>query len=84
MDNLWSDLSCNLKPEIPTKASLIQTESAGRGLVALDDLQKEDVIFEEVPFVVGPSQSIGPHFCANCSQPLNMGVLQGKPDLLGF
>ena len=77
MDHLWSDLSCNLG-EIPTKVALIETETAGRGLLALEDLQRGDVIFEETPFVVGPSQSIGPHFCANCSQPLNMGVLQGK------
>ena len=34
--------------------------------------------------MVGPTQKIGPHFCANCSQALNVGVLQGKETLSSF
>ena len=41
-------------------------------------MKRNDIIFEENPVITGPPQSIGPHFCANCSQPLTDGVLQGK------
>ena len=60
------------------KATLVQTENAGRGLVATEDIKRNDIIFEENPVITGPPQSLGPHFCANCSQPLTDGVLQGK------
>ena len=60
------------------KATLVQTENAGKGLVATKDLKRNDIIFEENPVITGPPQSLGPHFCANCSQPLTYGVLQGK------
>lgn len=77
MDKTWSKLTFKVDSAEP-KAELVQTENAGRGLVATEDLNKNEVIFTESPFVVGPSQTVGPHFCANCSQPLNVGVLQGK------
>lgn len=57
---------------------MVQIENAGRGLVATEDFKRNDIIFEENPVITGPPQSIGPHFCANCSQPLTDGVLQGK------
>ena len=78
MDKTWKNLTINLVKSIELKAELIQTDTAGRGLVATQDLSKNDVLFTETPFVVGPTQSVGPHFCANCSQALNVGVLQGK------
>ena len=75
MESLWKDLSCNLKQA--SKAVLVQTENAGRGLVATENIQRDDVILIETPVISGPPQSIGPHFCANCSQPLTDGLLQG-------
>ena len=75
MEGLWKDLSCNLKQA--SKAILVQTDNAGRGLVATENIQRDDVILTETPVISGPPQSIGPHFCANCSQPLTDGVLQG-------
>ena len=75
MESLWKDLSCNLKQA--SKAVLVQTENAGRGLVATENIQRDDVILTETPVISGPPQTIGPHFCANCSQPLTDGVLQG-------
>ena len=78
MDKTWKNLTINLEKSTELKADLIQTDTAGRGLVATQDLSKNDVLFTETPFVVGPTQSVGPHFCANCSQALNVGVLQGK------
>lgn len=77
MDKAWPKLSLKIE-NLEPKVELIQTETAGRGLVASEDLNKNEIIFTERPFVVGPSQTVGPHFCANCSQPLNVGVLQGK------
>ena len=78
MDKTWKNLTINLVKSTELKLELIQTDTAGRGLVATQDLSKNDVLFTETPFVVGPTQSVGPHFCANCSQALNVGVLQGK------
>ena len=77
MDKTWTELSSNIKTE-QLKIALIQTENAGRGLVATEDITKDEVIFTENPFVVGPSQTVGPHFCANCSQPLTVGILKGN------
>jgi len=74
MESLWKDLSCNLKQA--SKAVLVQTENAGRGLVATENIQRDDVILTETPVISGPPQSIGPHFCANCSQPLTDGLLE--------
>ena len=84
MDKTWKNLTINLVKSTELKAELIQTDTAGRGLVATQDLSKNDVLFTETPFVVGPTQSGGPHFCANCSQALNVGVLQGKETLSSF
>ena len=79
MDKTWTKLTCKVKTtEDELKVALIQTELAGRGLVATQDLSKNETIFTESPFVVGPAQTVGAHFCASCSQPLNVGVLQGK------
>ena len=75
MESLWKDLSCNLKQA--SKAVLVQTENAGRGLVATENIQRDEVILTETPVISGPPQSIGPHFCANCSQPLTDGLLEG-------
>ena len=75
MESLWKDLSCNLKQA--SKAVLVQTENAGRGLVATENIQRDDVILTETPVISGPPQSVGPHFCANCSQPLTDGLLEG-------
>ena len=82
MENIWKDLSCNL--QIKSKGTLVETETAGRGIVATEDLKKEDVILKETALIIGPPQSIGPHFCANCSQPLTAGLLQGKHLLTHF
>ena len=76
MEYVWAALSCNLKQA--AKASLVDTPNAGRGLVASQDLLREEVILEESPIVVGPPQSLGPHFCVHCSQPLTIGLLQGS------
>jgi hypothetical protein len=75
MESLWKDLSCNLKQA--SKAVLVQTENAGRGLIATENIQRDEVILTETPVISGPPQSIGPHFCANCSQPLTDGLLEG-------
>ena len=40
MEKIWKELSSNLK-ENP-KATLVQTQEAGRGLVAACDLQRQD------------------------------------------
>ena len=40
MEELWKELSCNLK-ENP-KANLVQTQETGRGLVAACDLQRQE------------------------------------------
>jgi len=77
MDSIWTLLSCNDKQEC-SKVHLVQTKNAGRGLVADQDIPNGEVILEEKPFVVGPPQSQGRHFCAHCSQPLSVGLLQGK------
>ena len=42
MEKIWKELSCNLK-ENP-KATLVQTQEAGRGLVAACDLQRHGQI----------------------------------------
>ena len=42
MEKIWKELSCNLK-ENP-KATLVQTQEAGRGLVATCDLQRQGQI----------------------------------------
>lgn len=76
MDNTWKELSTNLKQN--AKVQLIQTKNAGRGLVAIENIQREGEIIKETALVVGPPQSIGPHFCVNCSQPLTNGLLEGK------
>ena len=76
MEDLWVQLTDRLKES--SKAIVIQTENSGRGLVATEDLQKGDDILIEKPMIVGPPQSVGPHFCVNCSQPLTVGVLQGN------
>ena len=83
MDKTWENLTIRIKRK-ELKAKLVQTETAGRGLVATQDLSKNEIIFTENPFVVGPTQKVGPHFCANCSQALNVGVLQGKETLSSF
>ena len=77
MEDLWVQLTDRLKFE-SSKAIVIQTENSGRGLVATEDLLKGDDILIEKPIIVGPPQSVGPHFCVNCSQPLTVGVLQGN------
>ena len=79
MDSTWTKLTSKIKTD-NLKIALTQTETAGRGLVANEDISKDEIIFTETPFVVGPAQTVGPHFCANCSQPLNVGVLKGKFD----
>ena len=76
MEKTWTRLSSHLK-QTP-KADLVQTKTSGRGLIATEDLERADVILEEVPFVLGPPQSIACHFCANCSQSLNLYALKGK------
>ena len=76
MDSIWKDMSCNLKQS--SKATLVITENAGRGLIATEDIQRGDMILQESPLIIGPSQSVGAHFCVNCSQPLTAGILQGK------
>ena len=76
MEDIWLKLQNKVKE--PPKAHLVQTSNAGRGLVASQDLQKGQVILMEKPLIVGPPQSVGPHFCINCSQPLTVGVLQGN------
>ena len=42
MENIWKDLSCNL--QIKSKGILVETETAGRGIVASDDFNKKDAI----------------------------------------
>ena len=42
MEKIWKELSSNLK-ENP-KATLVQTQEAGRGLVATCDLQRQEQI----------------------------------------
>ena len=42
MEKIWKELSSNLK-ENP-KATLVQTQEAGRGLVAICDLQRHGQI----------------------------------------
>ena len=76
MEGTWIRLQNNVKE--PPKVHLVQTPNAGRGLVASQDLQKGQAILMERPMIVGPPQSVGPHFCINCSQPLTAGVLQGR------
>ena len=65
MEKIWKDLSVNLKQN--PSANLVQTSDAGRGLIANINLEKDDIIFEESPLIIGPPQSLGPSFCANCS-----------------
>ena len=74
MEKIWKDLSVNLKQD--PSANLVQTSNAGRGLVATINLEKDDIIFEESPLIIGPPQSLGPSFCANCS--LSDLLLPGK------
>ena len=83
MDKTWTKLSSNIKTE-HLKIDLNQTENAGRGLVATVDIAKDETIFTESPFVVGPAQTVGPHFCANCSQPLTVGILKGNSIFLSL
>jgi hypothetical protein len=75
MEQIWAQLSRNVK--VNSKVELVQTGNAGRGLVATEDIQTGDEILAETPFLVGPPQTIGRHFCVHCSQPLTMGLLQG-------
>ena len=84
MENSWEKLSLNLK-QLP-KAHLVQTKTAGRGLVAKEELARNDVILEEMPFVVGPPQNImtSPNFCANCSKPLKISLSKGKSNLIHY
>ena len=80
MDELWTQLTSHFlqNDNVMSKAELVETPNAGRGLVATQDLEKGEIIFAEKPLIVGPPQGIGQHFCVNCSQPLTAGVLQGK------
>ena len=82
MDELWTQLTSHFlqNDNVMSKAELVETPNAGRGLVATQDLEKGEIIFAEKPLIVGPPQGIGQHFCVNCSQPLTAGVLQGKYD----
>ena len=74
-EEVWKQLSSNLDEIF--NVTLVDTENAGRGLETTEEFQRNDIVWKEIPLVVGPPHNIGPYFCANCSQPLNVGVLQG-------
>ena len=77
MDKIWQDLSSNLKQN--AFLHLVQTKNAGRGLIATNDFERDDIILEEFPLITGPSQSLSLNFCANCSQ---TGILDGKYSIM--
>ena len=81
----WSILKFALSNDAPV--DLVVTEKAGRGLIATRKISANELIFEETPLVVGPSQKIGSCapkplekylFCSGCSNSLSPISARGK------
>eukprot|EP00128_Syssomonas_multiformis_P010427 Colp12_sorted_trinity150504_noHs@25091 len=54
------------------KISIVQLGNKGRGIVALEDIQDGETIFEEDPLIASPS--VLNKFCMYCLSPLNTAV----------
>ena len=74
----WNILKLSLSSDVPIE--LVVTKTAGRGLIATRKIAPNEIIFEETPLVVGPSQKIchGTDsslekylFCSGCSSSLS-------------
>ena len=74
----WNIIKLSLSNEAPI--DLVVTKRSGRGLVATRRITPNEIIFEETPLTMGPSQKFGNDasipmekylLCAGCSVPLS-------------
>ena len=84
-DNDWEVLKKSLSNNAPIK--LEYSETAGRGIYAARKFSPNEVIFDEMPLVSGPSQKLGQEilqssgkcfFCSGCSTSLTPIEVTGR------
>ena len=84
-NNDWEVLKKSLSNNAPIK--LEYSETSGRGIYAARNFSPNEVIFDEVPLVSGPSQKLGHEilqssgkcfFCSGCSTTLTPIEVTGR------